>query len=164
MVAEEKGGIILYLRDRRIPIVHDSTQTGSLQFFQAPFSCPPWRLYTLHSSTYRALFPSLPSDFSTNTSLPGSLFWPSDHWSPPCWVSWFNYCSPRTRCFSFKARIQVSKCISIPGDQMNTYLPIDGKLQKGRDLVFSKNFWLNKSLYYLIESVKQCIELWPDNS
>ena len=38
MVAEEKGGIILYLRDRRIPIVHDSTQTGSLQFFQVLFS------------------------------------------------------------------------------------------------------------------------------
>ena len=47
---------------------------------------------------------------------------------------------------------------------MNTYLPVDGELQKGRDLVFSKNFWLNKSLYYLIEFVKQCIELWPDNS
>lgn len=147
--------------------------TGAFPLFTTPpklvpcssSRCPsPWRLYTLHSSTYRALFPSLPSDFSTNTSLPGSLFWPSDHWSPPCWVSWFNYCSPRTRCFSFKTLIQVSKCISISGDQMNTYLPIDGKLQKGRDLVFSKNFWLNKSLYHLIESVKQCIELWPDNS
>ena len=77
--------------------------------------------------------------------------------------SWFYYCSPRTRCFSFKALIHVSKCISISGDQMNTYLPIDGKLQKSRDLVFSKSFWLNKSLY-LIEFVKQCIELWPDNS
>ena len=85
-------------------------------------------------------------------------------WSPPCWVSWFYYCSLRTRCFSFKALIQVSKCISISGDLMNTYLPVDGKLQKGRDLVFSKNFWLNKSLYYLIEFVKQCIELWPDYS
>ena len=76
MVVEERGGIILYLHDWHIPIVHDSTQIGSLWFFQVPFSCPPWRLYTLHSSTYRAPFPSLPSDFSTNTSLLGAF---SDH-------------------------------------------------------------------------------------
>lgn len=56
----------------RIPIVHDSTKLVPCSSSRLP-SCPPWCLYTLHSSTYRALS-IFAFRFQHKIPLPGSLF------------------------------------------------------------------------------------------